>query len=264
MPAKSSKRKRVGDKTLATKKPCFSIDRLYPSSVREELDPAQLKKGHVQLLKEYSIVFYDENGSVRQEETIANFDYADLAANRVQVPMRCVESQVSLSSVPPMDRDYVRAPVGRQTVTSHTTLHYPSPSPSFLREEEEVEYRADPVAFDRKMGNVSWHHDKKRTYWIVDGANRVALCSEFHFGLTAVILHPRLCYKVAEAISEGLNSKSTHVCNETSFLDRVIKTGEWTADGYTQPVQADLLSMSTPYVSKLYQCYVGMRLTSNN
>jgi hypothetical protein len=185
--------------------------------------------------------------------------------------MKCVTPGEQMLSIPPNEREYVLDTIGRRTLTSlefRTKFkangfnhNLPIAIVPILTDEEETEYLADPALFEtNKLSNRTWLSHADRSFWIVDGGNRSTLCKTFKFNFSAVILHPRMCYRVAETICLGVNEGSSHAANVTAFLARVVKVGEWTSDGLPQPTQSKMAISwgGTGRMPQLNQCYRAM------
>ena len=64
----------------------------------------------------------------------------------------------------------------------------------YLTKAEEEAYLRDPEGYSATMATVGWLFNKKRSYFVCDGATRYTLCSANDFGLSAHFLHPSVPY----------------------------------------------------------------------
>ena len=126
-----------------------------------------------------------------------------------------------------------------------------------LTEAEETAYAEDPEEFEKLMVAGDWVSNKKRQFWIVDGANRFVLSKKYKQPMVANVLKPTLGYVDACFLASGSNEETGHMSNATSMLSKAMAVGQKAEDGFSHKEILSLLTWtnSTPTISTYNQIY---------
>ena len=272
--SKKSKPNTESASEVPREKPKYSMDRLFPSKIREEYTPTEEETASA--LLELYVLKIPDAGLDTTSRVIIEFTADDLNSHRVSLPYRCNQPGEMIKDIPPEDREYSRGTIGRSIKTDPVfeeafkqegyNKSLPVTVAPILTKEEEKEYLKEPDLFMVQIcRSKAWFVDPNRSYWIVDGANRTTLCKRYKFDFTAAVVHPKICYCVAERICIGVNEGSSHVHNATSFMDKLDKVREWDGDGISQDAMAGRAKSwgGRGSISWLCQCATSLSLTED-
>ena len=248
------------------------LDRLRPCVARERtMNEAGGHPTATELLKKYAVrLFKDEAKEYAETSYVKKFK-KDLLAHQLRLPELAQGSADRLRNTDPSTWEFKREgiirgqhplPEFKQKFTNagafledQAILVVPE-----LSNEEAKEFSENPEIFKQtKLCTEDWH-DEQRVYWVLDGAHRLTLCKELGYDMYAHIISPEISYGHASFIAVNRNEGVTHISNDTVFLDKVTRIGNWADDGMTNAkINALARDWTTvPMVSQYKQCHTAI------